>query len=129
MTEPEIRLTARLIVHDPDAAMSFYAGALGAVELRRDTTPDGTIVHAEVQIGPSVFFLTTSRPDLNPAPGDLGGSPVICHLQVPDASATERAMVRNGATVLIEVADQDYGSRDGRLVDPFGHVWQLSQPL
>lgn len=38
-------------------------------------------------------------------------------------------MVANGATVIIPVGDQYYGSRDGRLQDPVGHLWLLSQPL
>jgi len=86
-------------------------------------------VHAEVEVGESVFSVTQGDGQVNRTPKELGGSPVLCHLQVADADARAEAMVANGATVLIAVADQYYGSRDGRLQDPFGHLWLLSQPL
>jgi PhnB protein len=34
-----------------------------------------------------------------------------------------------GATVVYAVADQEYGWRVGRLVDPFGHHWEIGKPL
>lgn len=45
----------------------------------------------------------------------------------PDAVA-ERA-VAAGATLLFPVADQDYGMRQGRVVDPFGHHWLIGRRL
>jgi uncharacterized glyoxalase superfamily protein PhnB len=44
-----------------------------------------------------------------------------------DATATR--MIDAGAEVVFAVDDRDYGYRDGRLRDPFGHLWLLSQPL
>lgn len=129
MTETPTRLQARLVVDDADAALDFYVTALGGRELVRYAEPSGTIVHAEVQVGESTFSVTQADGNVNRSPSELGGSPILCHLQVPDADARATAMVANGATVLIPVADQYYGSRDGRLQDPFGHLWLLSQPL
>jgi PhnB protein len=123
----ELRL--RLIVDDPAAALDFYVAALDGRELLRFAEPGGTIVHAEVEIGESIFSLTQSDGNVNLSPAQLGGTPILCHLQVPDADARSAAMVANGPTVLIPVADQYYGSRDGRLQDPFGHLWLLRQPL
>ncbi len=123
----ELRL--RLIVDDPAAALDFYVAALDGRELLRFADPAGTIVHAEVEVGESIFSLTQSDGNVNLSPEQLDGTPVLCHLQVPDADTRSAAMVANGATVLIPVADQYYGSRDGRLQDPFGHLWLLSQPL
>jgi PhnB protein len=34
-----------------------------------------------------------------------------------------------GAMVIYPVADQSYGWRVGRLVDPFGHHWEIGRPL
>ena len=28
-----------------------------------------------------------------------------------------------------QLADRDYGERDGRIVDPFGHMWLVGCPL
>lgn len=129
MSEIPTKLQARLVVDDAAAALDFYVAALGGRELVRYEEPSGKIVHAEVEVGESVFLVTQADGDVNRSPSALGGSPVLCHLQVPDADARAADMVANGATVLIPVADQYYGSRDGRLQDPFGHLWLLSQPL
>lgn len=129
MTRIPTRLHVRLVVDDPAAALDFYVAALDGRELVRYADPSGTIVHAEVEVGKSIFSVTQADGNMNRSPSQLGGSSVLCHLQVPDADGRAAAMVANGATVLIPVADQYYGSRDGRLRDPFGHLWLLSQPL
>ncbi|MBA3367138.1 MAG: VOC family protein [Geodermatophilaceae bacterium] len=129
MSEIPSRVQLRLVVDDAAAALDFYVAGLGGRELVRYAEPSGTIVHAEVKIGESVFSLTQADGEINRSPADLGGSAVLCHLQVPDADATAASMVAHGATVVIPVGDQYYGSRDGRLRDPFGHLWLLTQPL
>lgn len=129
MSEISTRLQVRLVVDDAAAALDFYVAALDGRELVRYAEPSGPIVHAEVEVGESVFSVTQADGNVNRSPSELGGTPVLCHLQVPDADARAAAMIANGATVLIPVADQYYGSRDGRLRDPFGHLWLLSQPL
>lgn len=63
------------------------------------------------------------------APTTLGGSGVILQLVVDDADAVGAAMQAAGATVIFEMADQTYGYRQGRLADPFGHHWLLSQDI
>ncbi len=129
MSEIPTRLQLRLVVENAAAALDFYVTALGGRELVRYTEPSGKVVHAEVEVGESIFSVTEADGATNRSPAALGGSPVLCHLQVPDADARAGAMVANGATVVIPVGDGYYGSRDGRLRDPFGHLWLLSQPL
>ncbi len=129
MTETQTSVQLRLVVHEAAAALDFYAAALDGKELVRMADPSGRIVHSEIQVGESVFSVTQADGDVNKSPLALGGSPVLCHLHVPDADARAEAMVANGATVVFPVADQAYGSRDGRLMDPFGHLWLLTQPL
>jgi PhnB protein len=48
---------------------------------------------------------------------------------VDDADAVGAAFVRGGARVVYPIRDQGYGSRGGRLEDPFGHLWMISQQL
>ncbi|CAM5264450.1 Putative glyoxalase superfamily protein PhnB OS=Streptomyces violarus OX=67380 GN=FHS41_001486 PE=4 SV=1 [Streptomyces violarus] len=50
-------------------------------------------------------------------------------LDVSDADAVAEAMLRGGASVVYPVADQHYGQRGGRLADPFGHLWMISQTI
>ena len=120
-----------LTVVDAAAALDFYARAFGAVECGpRLTAPDGSIVHAEFRIGASTVMMAEHNPDFGTAePLSLGGTPVRLALEVEDADATVEAAERAGAKVLIPVDDQFYGYRAGRIEDPFGHVWIVSQLL
>lgn len=129
MSQPSI--TAYLSLRDAGAAMDFYARAFGAtdegVTIRM---PDGTIAHAELRIGETVFYLAEAKTDWgNPSPEDLGDTAVRLALHVADADAAFERAVAAGCTVLIPLADQFYGERSGRLRDPFGHVWLVSQTI
>jgi len=59
-------------------------------------------------------------------PESIGGSPVTMHLYVEDVDATFARAVAAGAKAVRPVADQFYGDRAGKLVDPFGHSWFLA---
>ncbi|MFJ8591027.1 VOC family protein [Streptomyces sp. NPDC093598] len=122
------RLYARLVVPDGPRAIDFYRTALGAEEIERYTSPDGKIVHAMLRLGGASIAVKDADAG-DPAPTSLGGSPVIMALDVSDADAVAEAMLRGGATVVHPVADQHYGQRGGRLADPFGHLWMISQTI
>ncbi|MFH9002985.1 VOC family protein [Streptomyces afghaniensis] len=122
------RLYARLVVSDGPRAIDFYRTALGAAEIERYTDPDGKIVHAMLRLGDAVVAVKDAD-ESDPAPDSLGGSPVIMALDVSDADAVAEAMLRAGAKVVYPVADQHYGQRGGRLADPFGHLWMISQTI
>ena len=122
-------LTPYITVVDAGAALDFYRDAFGANETGpRLTAPDGSIVHTEFRIGTATVMMAEHNPDFGTAePRSLGGTPVRLALDVEDADATVEAAERAGAKVLIPVADQFYGYRAGRIEDPFGHVWVISQ--
>ncbi|WP_229434935.1 MULTISPECIES: VOC family protein [Nocardia] len=58
-------------------------------------------------------------------PDSSGGSPVLIMLTVPDPGATAAQMVRHGGELVIPVENRPYGRRQGRVRDPFGHLWVL----
>lgn len=121
------KLYTRLVVDDAAGALDFYTAAFGATELVRFPEPSGKIVHAEFQLGADIVSVTDADGDLNRSPVSLDGSGVLLTLVVEDADAVGAAMQRHGATVVIPIADQFYGRREGRLRDPFGHLWIISQ--
>ena len=125
----ESSVSPYITVVDAAAALDFYARAFGAVECGpRLTAPDESIVHTEFRIGASTVMMAEHNPDFGTAePRSLGGTPVRLALEVEDADATVEAAERAGAKVLIPVDDQFYGYRAGRIEDPFGHVWIVSQ--
>lgn len=124
----DISLHTRIVVDDGHAALDFYATVFDTtpVEVHTDA---GRILHAEVPVGDDVLALTQGDGATNRSPTDLGGSPVLLTARVPDADALATRMVEAGAEVIFPVADRDYGRRDGRLRDPHGHLWLVTQLL
>lgn len=127
-----IKLTPRLVVSNASAALRFYVEAMGATELERFADPnlDGKIVHAAFELGGNTVALTDEHPAFcNVAPSTLGGSAVLISLEVDDPDELCTRMVEHGAEVVIPIADRFYGRREGRIRDPFGHLWILSKVL
>ena len=120
-------LTAHLIVQDAARAIEFYKRAFGAEELGRMPGPGGKLMHAEIKIGDSIFFLVDEFPEFGSrSPQALGGSPVTLHLYVEDVDALFNRAVAAGATPQMPVQDQFWGDRFGKLVDPFGQEWSIA---
>lgn len=115
-----------LVVADAAAAIDFYRSAFGAQETARYTDSTGKIVHAEITIGTFTVGVKDEGYG-DAAPTSLGGTPVMLALDVADADATAQAATSAGATVIYPVSDQPYGDRAGRVADPFGHQWMISQ--
>jgi PhnB protein len=129
MTDTHIQqLYPRLVVSDGAAAIDFYQRTLGATETARYTDPAGKIIHAELTIGPATVAIK-DEDEGDPAPTSLGGTPVILALYVDDADAVGAAMTGAGAKVVYPISDQPYGERGGRLADPYGHLWMISQRI
>ncbi len=123
-------LTPRLVVRGAAAALDWYAKALDAKELERFATPEGKIVHSAIEVRGCVLAVIDEALDWgNPSPAELGGSPILLHLVVDDADALAKTMTEHGAEVVIPIDDRFYGYREGRLRDPFGHLWILSHKL
>ncbi|CAN5297055.1 Dot/Icm type IV secretion system effector PhnB [soil metagenome] len=118
----------RLVVRGADAALEFYTRALGAEVTSRFTGPAGSVVNADLRIGESLLTLK-DEDGVDRSATSYGGSPVILMLRVDDADAVAAAMERAGARVIFPVADMSYGYRQGRLEDPFGLQWMLSQDI
>jgi len=119
-----------LAVRDVDAAVDFYVRAFGAIEEReRIRAPDGPQV-AVLSIAGHRFGVATEAPDLGtPSPETVGGTTVRISLDVDDPDALAAQAIAAGAYEMFAVADQPYGMRQGRVVDPFGHHWLIGRPL
>jgi PhnB protein len=123
------RITPCLIVQGAAKALEFYAEVFGARERMRFPGPDGSVAHAEIQIGDSVVIVEDEDPYRGtkaPPAGGLPGTPVFQFIYVEDVDATVRRAVELGATLVRAPENQFYGDRDGYLVDPFGHGWTIA---
>jgi PhnB protein len=126
-------VTPRLVVRNGAAAIEFYGKAFGAEELgERFTGPGGEVIHAEVRIGDSVVMISEESDEDAPAksPESLGGVvSAIMALYWENVDAAWDRAVTAGAEIIFPLADQFYGERGGRLRDPFGQQWMMSQHI
>jgi PhnB protein len=116
-----------LNVHDGTAAVAFYKAAFGAEVLFMIT--EGGVV-ANLSVGGAEFWLADESPQhQNFSPPRLGGSTVRLVLVVDDPDALFSRAIAAGAREVWPVEDQHYRWRMGRVVDPFGHHWEIGKPL
>lgn len=123
------RVTPCLIVRGGDKALDFYAAVFAATERMRFPGPDGSVAHAEIEIGDSVVIVEEESPYRGtqaPPTGGLPGTPVFQFLYVADVDATVATAVEHGATLVRAPQTQFYGDRDAYVVDPFGHGWTVA---
>ncbi|HEY3541422.1 MAG TPA: VOC family protein [Gaiellaceae bacterium] len=116
-----------LAVRDVEAAVRFYERAFGAVEVgERLHAPDGRQV-AVLEIDGERLGVATEAPDLGtPSAETAGATTVRLSLHVADPDAAQARAAEAGARIMFPVADQPYGLRQGRVVDPFGHHWLIA---
>jgi PhnB protein len=126
---PKTSLSPMLSVRSGAKAVEFYKAAFGAGELFRLEALDGSVV-AQLSVGESEFWVADESPEhKNFSPESLGGATTRMVMVVADPDAQFARAVKAGATVVVPVEDKEYGWRVGRVVDPFGHHWEIGKPL
>jgi PhnB protein len=117
-----------LSVRNSARAVEFYKSAFGANEVFRLDGEGGSVV-ARLSVEGAEFWLGEESPEhKNFSPQTLDGGTVRMILTVTDPDAVFARAVAAGATAVHPVSE-DYGWRLGRVVDPFGHHWEICRPL
>jgi PhnB protein len=117
-----------LSVRNGARAVEFYKAAFGATEVFRIDAPDGAVV-SRLSVDGAEFWVGDESPEHgNFRPESLGGGSARMILTVPDPDATFAKAIAAGAKEVVAVADA-YGWRLGRVVDRFGHHWEIGHPL
>ncbi len=111
-------VTPFLNVDGASDAIAFYKKAFGAEEKVRMPTPDGKIMHAELDIGDSKLMISDAM--MNPA------TTSAIHLYVKDADAAWARATAAGATVVMPIGDMFWGDRYGVLGDKWGNRWAIA---
>ena len=115
-----------LSVRNGAKAVEFYKAAFGAAELFRLDSEDGAVV-ARLAVSEAEFWVADESPEhLNFSPESLGGGTVRMVMVVEDPDAAFARALAAGATAVSPVANQ-YDWRLGRIVDPFGHHWEIGK--
>src|SRR5262249_53338352 len=109
-------------------AVEFYKAAFGASEVFRIDSDSGEVVARLSVEGAEFWVADESTEHLNFSPESLGGGTVRMVMIVGDPDAAFDRAVNAGATAVHPVSNE-YGWRLGRIVDPFGHHWEIGKPL
>jgi len=116
-----------LWVENAREALAFYGAAFGATVLH--LVGDGDDIVAQLAVGDARFWVTAANPSMNRfAPKQIAGATGRTLLVADDPRALQVRAVAAGATELAPVTDE-HGWVLGRIIDPFGHEWELGRPL
>jgi len=117
-----------LSVRNGARAVAFYKEAFGAVEVFLIESPSGEVV-ARLSVEGAEFWVADESPEHhNFSPETLEGGTVRMIMTVTDPDAVFAKALAAGASEVVPVKE-DYGWRLGRVVDPFGHHWEIGRPL
>jgi PhnB protein len=117
-----------LSVRGSARAVEFYKSAFGAIEAYRMEDPGGSVV-AKLSVEGAEFWVGDESPEhSNFSPESLGGCSVRIIFTVADPDAVFARAIQAGAKEVYSVGEE-YGWRLGRVVDPFGHHWEIGRPL
>jgi len=126
---PRTSISPMLSVRHGAKAVEFYKQAFGARELFRLDGENGDVV-AQLAAGEADFWVADESPEnKNFSPESLSGATTRMIMVVDDPDAVFARALKAGATQVWPVTDQPYGWRVGRIVDPFGHHWEIGKPL
>jgi PhnB protein len=117
-----------LFVRGGARAVQFYQSAFAAVEVYHIEDPDGNVV-SRLSIQGGEFWLSDESPEnANFSPQSLGGASMRMVLTVADPDAVFAQALAAGATQ-VHLVIEEHGWRMGRVVDPFGHHWEIGRPI
>jgi PhnB protein len=108
-------------------AVVFYERAFEAKVLHRVGEGDDIVV--QLAVGDAAFWVSRADPAMKRfSPESLGGATGRTLVVVETPDAVVAAAVDAGAVEVSAVQDE-HGWRLGRVVDPFGHEWEIGRPL
>ena len=108
-------------------AIDFYKRAFGAVEVYRLEGGGGVV--ARLSVDGAEFWVSDESPEhSNFSPETLGGGTARIILTVADPDAVF-AQARAAGAAEVYAVSEEHGWRIGRVVDPYGHHWEIGRPL
>ena len=121
-------ITPILAVHDAADAITFYEKVFGATVVARMDGPDGSVWHAELDLGAGRLQVMDANEQFHMVTLDrrTDDVPYGLSLYVEDVDAVVAAATAEGATVREEPGDFEVtGDRFASVRDPFGVRWTL----
>jgi PhnB protein len=112
-------VTIWIATKSTDKLIIFLKEAFNAKEIGRVYNADGSIGHAEVQIGDSKILMFDLKPEW----------PIfrsLIHLYVENPDEIHAQALKAGAKSMTKLTTQFWGDRGGRVSDPFGNIWWVN---
>ena len=113
------RVCPNLVVEGADELIGFLTSAFGANLRVRNANADGTVAHAELQIGDSVVMVSDAE-----APDEITRASL--HLYVEDVDGVYAAALAAGGTAEGPPENRFWGDRTVNIFDPAGNRWWVS---
>ena len=111
-------VTPYIVVSNVASVIDFAKATFGAVEKERFARPDGTVMHAEIQVGDSIIMLGASN-----TPKQM---PATLYVYLENVDAAYRRALDAGGKSLREPSDQFYGDRMAGVEDTAGNQWWMA---
>jgi PhnB protein len=123
------QLQPELWVPDTAVAVTYYQRAFGATVEHRVGGPDDPDGVAQLSIQGARFWVSAaSAPMRRLAPREIHGATGRTLLVVDEPEALVESAAAAGAELTSPVG-REHGWLVGRIVDPFGHEWEIGRPL
>ena len=105
---------------DAKGAIDFLERAFGLERREVSENDDGTVGHAELTHGRGMVMIGSRKEGDRYATGRA-----VLYAIVDDPDALHDRAKAAGATIVMELTDQPYGSREFAAEDPEGNVWSF----
>lgn len=113
-----------LVYDDAPAAIEWLCRAFGFVKRFAMPGEGGRIEHSELSFGSVVLMVSSPKLDWGwVSPRTAGGLPQSLSLYVADPDPHYARAMAEGATLVRELCDEEYGGRGYLVKDPEGHYW------
>jgi uncharacterized glyoxalase superfamily protein PhnB len=119
---------------DAHAGIAWLERVLGFERQAVFDGPEGTVAHAQMTFGGTGMLMLGSasnaspHPELNARPEEIGGrvtSPM--YLVVKDCMPAWERVRAEGAEILMELKEMEYGGRMFAVKDPEGYHWSVGE--
>jgi uncharacterized glyoxalase superfamily protein PhnB len=128
MPQSRSTLMPTLRYRDAPAAIDWLCRVFGFNRHAVHEGPNGTIAHAELDLGGGMIMLGSAKDDTYgrgfKAPDEIGGIETrSTYIVLDDVDAAYARAQAAAATVVRPLKDTGYGSREFTVKDPEGHSW------
>jgi len=122
-------VSSAIVYRDPKTMYRWLEEAFGFEPYGIILDGDGNLIHSQMIFGDGLIMVGNEWSDQHRSPASIGGlctQTVHLHLKEGIDGHCERARAA-GAVIQQEPAEQFYGDRTYRAVDPEGHIWTFAQ--